>query len=74
VAYAREVGASAALLHDQDAIAKFANPPAEALTLAETVFGQLDAMQHAVDADTAAALITSVASQLVSDKVPPGSH
>src|SRR5271165_283031 len=40
-ARAREAGASAALLHDQDALARLADPPEEALALANVIFGCL---------------------------------
>jgi len=58
VARAREVGASAALLHDQDALAKFADPPAEALDLAAVVFGRYLDMDVA---DAAAAALADMA-------------
>jgi microcystin-dependent protein len=69
VARAREVGASAALLHDQDALAKFAEPPAGTLDLAAVVFGRYLDMDVA-DADAAAAALTGMASWL-QDADPP---
>jgi hypothetical protein len=60
VARAREVGASAVLLHDQDALAKFADPPAAALDLAAVVFGRYLDMDVA-DADADAAALTDMA-------------
>lgn len=71
VAQAREVGASAALLKDQDALAKFVDPPAEALALAEALLGQWAALEHEVDVDDAAAMISDVAARLTSDEGPP---
>ena len=69
VARAREVGASAALLHDQDALAKFADPPAEALDLAEGLFGRLLGAK-VDDADAAAALIGDLAAGLAAAQGP----
>jgi AbiV family abortive infection protein len=62
-ARARESGASAALLHDQDALAKFADPPSEALDLADVLFGRLFEAE-VDDAEAAAALIGDVAARL----------
>ena len=63
VARAREAGASAALLHDRDAFARLADPPAEALALADALFGRL--LEAEVDdAQAAAALIADVAARL----------
>jgi AbiV family abortive infection protein len=63
VARAREAGASAALLHDQDALARLADPPAEALALADALFGRLFEAE-VDDAQAAAALIADVAVRL----------
>jgi len=41
VTRAREVAASAVLLHDQDALARFADPPAKALDLAAGLFAAI---------------------------------
>lgn len=63
VARAREAGISAALLHDPDALVKFADPPAEALALADVLFGCL--FEAEVDgAQAAAALIADMATRL----------
>jgi AbiV family abortive infection protein len=63
VARARKAGASAALLHDQDALARLADPPAEALALADVLFGRLFEAE-VNDAQAAAALIADVAARL----------
>jgi AbiV family abortive infection protein len=67
VARARQVGASAALLHDQDALAKFADPPAEALALADAVFSFWLGTK-AESAEAAAAIVTEIAAGFVSDE------
>jgi AbiV family abortive infection protein len=71
VARAREAGASAALLHDQDALAKFADPPAEVLDLADVLFGRRSGAE-VDDADAAAALIGEVAAWLSAGEDPEG--
>lgn len=64
VTQAREVGASAALLHDPDALAALADPPPEALTLAEAAFGFLSSMQGINDPETAADALRDMAGWL----------
>jgi len=61
---AREVGASAALLHDQGALAAFADPAAEALAIADTLFG-LWSGTEAESAEAVAAAITEADAGLV---------
>ncbi len=63
VARAREVAASAVLLHDQDALERFADPPTDALDLAAGVFAPYLEMSVA-DADAAAAAVADMASRL----------
>jgi AbiV family abortive infection protein len=67
VAMARQVGAAAAMLHDQDALAKFADPPAEALAVADVVFDFWLGMK-AESAEAAAAIVTEMAAGFVSDE------
>lgn len=63
VARAREVGAAAALLHDQDALAQFADPPAAAGDLASAVFGRYLDVRSA-GADAVIAELTDIANRL----------
>jgi len=52
---AQDAGAAAALLHDSDALAAFANPSPAAVTLAEALFGSRTGPQDVIgDADAAA--------------------
>lgn len=69
VARARETGSSAALLHDQDALVRFADPPEEALALATVIFGRLFESKLD-DAEAAAALIGDVAARLSAGEDP----
>jgi AbiV family abortive infection protein len=64
VVQAREVGSSAALLHDQEALARFADPSAESLAVAEAVFGRLSEAKGMDDADAAGALLSDMAARL----------
>jgi AbiV family abortive infection protein len=66
VARARQVGASAAPLHDQDALAKFADPPPEALAVADAVFSFWLGTK-AESAEAAAAIVTEMAAGFISD-------
>jgi AbiV family abortive infection protein len=66
---AREVGVSAALLHDQGALETFANPSEEALDLAAAVFRCLDVSIG--DVDALAAVVTETANRLRDDDPPP---
>ena len=69
VARAREVGAQAALLHDQDALAAFANPPAEGLAMADAFFGRwLDA--KADSAEDAARFSADMAARVAPSEDP----
>jgi AbiV family abortive infection protein len=70
MARAREVGASATLLHDQEALAAFADPPAEALAVAEVLFGHWYEAKDIDNADDAAALIRNLAAQLAPAEAP----
>lgn len=66
---ARDVRASAALLHDQDALAAFADPPAEGLAVADALWGRwLAAKVH--DAEEAAGFISDIAARLAPDEDP----
>jgi AbiV family abortive infection protein len=71
VAQAREVSAAAALLHDPDALAAFANPSPEAVALAGTLFGSWLDAQGIDDADAAADLIRGLASSLAATATSP---
>jgi AbiV family abortive infection protein len=69
VEQAREVGASAALLHDEDALAAFADPPAEALALADALFGRWLRVKLD-DAEAAAGFICDIAAGLAPGEDP----
>jgi hypothetical protein len=70
VAQAREVGASAALLHDPDALAAFASPPLEAVALAAEVFGAL--LDAGIDdAEAAAGLLRGLSGRLAPPEEQP---
>jgi hypothetical protein len=69
VARARQAGASEALLHDREALARFADPAAEALTLGDVLFGRLFETE-VEDAEAAAALIANVAARLSPSEDP----
>ena|ERR1700722_15446727 len=72
VRQAQEVGTAAALLHDPDALAAFANPSPEALTLAEALFGSwADAQDVIGDADAAADLLRGLISPLALPTASP---
>jgi AbiV family abortive infection protein len=71
VARARETGVSAALLHDREALAGFADPPAEALVLAEALFARLLEAKGVSDADGAAAWVGDMAARLAAGNPPP---
>ncbi len=71
VAQAREVGSSAALLDDQDALAGFADPSAASQALAEAVFGRLLKAEDMDDVDTAGALLADLAARLSADETSP---
>jgi hypothetical protein len=51
------------LLHDQEALARFADPPTEALALADVLFGRLFEA-NVDDAQAAAALIGDLSGRL----------
>ena len=63
VTRAREVGASAVLLHDPGALAVFADPPAEALEMAAGLFGTWLGMKSA-NVDAAAAVMAGMAAEV----------
>jgi AbiV family abortive infection protein len=71
VAQAREVGAAAALLHDPDALAAFANPSSEARALAGRLFGSWLDARGIDNADAAADLIRGLTSSLATTRTPP---
>ena len=65
VRQAQDVGAAAALLHDPDALAAFANPSPAAVTLAKALFGSWGGAQDVIgDTDAAADLLRGLISPL----------
>jgi len=70
VATAREAGGAAALLHDQAALARLADPPAEALPAAEAVFRGWFEAEPAQDAEGAAAFVADVVARLAPAGAP----
>jgi hypothetical protein len=71
VAQARETGAAAALLHDADALAAFADPSPDAAALAGTLFASWLDARNIEDVDAAADLIRGLASSLTDPATPP---
>lgn len=72
MARAREVGAQAALLHDEDALAGFADPPPEVLAVADELFGWWFGVK-ADTAEDAARAINDMAARLAIPEDPePG--
>ena len=67
VAYAREVGDQAALLHDPDTLAALADPPAEVLQVSDAVFRMWAGQSN--DPASATATLMGIAAQLAPAEV-----